>query len=277
MSRNPLERAVRAAVKANAVMEREFLRVEGSLGAAYLTARKALMASLPDKGQPTLGQMQEANIILAVLRGTVRQATVEALGRGERVGVMVLDKQMAAYGETIPDRELRPDQVTSLRRTAVQAAVAQVDQQILSVQALLLSGGGVVDVLGGESRAGIIKPSPVVSTAALWTAHMAGTAFLGYLEARRGRGARDFDKQAIAALDGRTTECCLNVHGQFRDLDEPFKLTGTPRFSDERDQPPFHWYCRTAMALYRDEFDDGLTERMRSEAQALAREHQVST
>lgn len=273
MSRNPLRSAVRVAVRANVVIEREFARVEGDLAATYLTAQKALQGTLPDKGRPTAGQMQDATIILSMLRGSVRQSAVEALGRGEKVGIASLDRQMSAYGEPIPDGEQRPDEVTALRRTAVQATVAQVDQQILSAQALLLGGGGVVDILGGETRAGVIRPSPVVSTAVLWTAQIAGVAFLSYLDARRSRGALDFDKQAIAALDGRTTECCINVHGQIRKLDEPFKLTGTPRFSDERDQPPFHWRCRTAMALYRADYDDGMTQRLRSAAQALAAEH----
>ena len=57
-------------------------------------------------------------------------------------------------------------------------------------------------------------------------------------------------KQATAAIDERTTDCCLRVHGQIRPMGKPFKLTGTPRFRDEIDRPPFHWYCRTASALY---------------------------
>lgn len=64
-----------------------------------------------------------------------------------------------------------------------------------------------------------------------------------------------FQKQAIATIDERTTDCCLRVHGQTKPLDEPFKLTGTPRFADEIQDPPFHWYCRTSEALYHPEFE----------------------
>jgi hypothetical protein len=68
-------------------------------------------------------------------------------------------------------------------------------------------------------------------------------------QAAEPRGQR-FAKQAIAAVDRRTTQCCLNVHGQIRPLDAPFDLSGTPQFAPQLMQPPFHWRCRTVMVLY---------------------------
>jgi len=65
----------------------------------------------------------------------------------------------------------------------------------------------------------------------------------------------EYKKQAIATLDERTTDCCLRVHGQIQPLDEPFHLTGTPRYADEMQSPPFHWYCRSVEALYLDDFE----------------------
>lgn len=58
------------------------------------------------------------------------------------------------------------------------------------------------------------------------------------------------ERQAIAAIDERTTDCCLRVHGQRVAQDQPFHLTGTPRFADYVHSPPFHWSCRTATAIY---------------------------
>jgi hypothetical protein len=77
-------------------------------------------------------------------------------------------------------------------------------------------------------------------------------------------------KQAIAAIDERTTDCCLRVHGQIQPLDKPFELSGTPRFADRVMNPPFHWYCRTATALYRPEMEEtGLTtDELRDAARA---------
>jgi hypothetical protein len=59
-----------------------------------------------------------------------------------------------------------------------------------------------------------------------------------------------FQKQAVAALDARTTDCCRRVNGQIQPLDEPFVLTGTPRYTDRAMHPPFHWGCRTVDTLY---------------------------
>ena len=59
-----------------------------------------------------------------------------------------------------------------------------------------------------------------------------------------------YEKQAIAAIDHKTTDCCLRVHGQIQPLDKPFILDGYPRYADKIDSPPFHWNCRTAMSLY---------------------------
>lgn len=68
--------------------------------------------------------------------------------------------------------------------------------------------------------------------------------------------ATEYKKQAIATIDERTTDCCLRVHGQIQPLDKPFKLTGTPRFSDRVPDPPFHWYCRTTEVLYNEKFEE---------------------
>lgn len=78
----------------------------------------------------------------------------------------------------------------------------------------------------------------------------------------------EYKQQAIAAIDKRTTDCCLRVHGQIQPMEEPFQLTGTPRYADEIQDPPFHWYCRTAEALYHEDFEQfGIpTEKMRDMA-----------
>jgi hypothetical protein len=78
-----------------------------------------------------------------------------------------------------------------------------------------------------------------------------------------------YQKQAIATIDERTTDCCLQVHGQIQPIDEPFILPGSPRYADEIQDPPFHWYCRTSEALYHPSFEEiGIpTETMERQAQ----------
>lgn len=102
----------------------------------------------------------------------------------------------------------------------------------------------------------------------LWTAanSLAGTL---YIEGQRQTGER-WRKQAIAAIDERTTDCCLRVHGQVQDLDKEFHLIGTPRFRDYIAHPPFHMYCRTAETLWVERFETvGITTaQMRDAANA---------
>jgi len=77
----------------------------------------------------------------------------------------------------------------------------------------------------------------------------------------------EYGRQAVAAIDERTTECCLRVHGQWQAMGDPFRLTGEPRYMDEMQAPPFHYACRTVVALVRrQDATDELTTRMRNAA-----------
>ena len=79
-------------------------------------------------------------------------------------------------------------------------------------------------------------------------------------------------RQAISAVDERTTNTCLEVHGQIVRNKEKFHLIGTPRFRDYMLNPPFHDYCRTATSIYQDRMETipGIvtTAQMRDASQA---------
>ncbi len=64
-------------------------------------------------------------------------------------------------------------------------------------------------------------------------------------------------KQAVAAIDENTTDCCLRVHGQVQSVSRPYVLTGTPRFADRMMYPAFHWNCRTSSVAYHADFERG--------------------
>ena len=77
----------------------------------------------------------------------------------------------------------------------------------------------------------------------------------------------DFVRQAVAAVDERTTPCCLGVHGQVRDLDEWYETPDAPAYAERQKRPPFHDYCRTSQVLViRTVAEDDLTRRMRRAA-----------
>lgn len=82
-------------------------------------------------------------------------------------------------------------------------------------------------------------------------------------------------KQVIAVVGQNTTDCCLRAHGQIQPVDRPFVLTGTPRFADQMMHCPFHWNCRSSIAMHHPVFEQqgGLTTAsMRAAADAqLAR------
>lgn len=101
----------------------------------------------------------------------------------------------------------------------------------------------------------------------------ANQAKLGSLNAVNARGETKVRKQAIASIGPNTTRCCLAVHGQIRDVDEPFELTAEPRFARQMQSPAFHWRCRTSIAMYHPLFERGglTTSNMRSSAQAELR------
>lgn len=82
-------------------------------------------------------------------------------------------------------------------------------------------------------------------------------------------------KQVVAVVGQNTTDCCLRAHGQIQPVDRPFVLTGTPRFADQMMHCPFHWNCRSSIAMHHPIFEreGGLTTAsMRAAADAqLAR------
>jgi hypothetical protein len=99
------------------------------------------------------------------------------------------------------------------------------------------------------------------------TVRAGSTAWMNGVDGRLA-GENPFRRQAIAAIDHLTTDCCLRVHGQIVGLEEDFTLAGTPRYADELRDPPFHDWCRTSVALYSAEYDDDLTAQMRDAAKA---------
>jgi hypothetical protein len=77
-----------------------------------------------------------------------------------------------------------------------------------------------------------------------------------YLEHSQ-RQIPQLQKQAVAFLDGDTSETCLNVHGQIQDIDKPFATDGREAFARRQMQPPFHWGpCRTSIVGYHPLFEE---------------------
>ena len=147
---------------------------------------------------------------------------------------------------------------------ALGAWLAPLDGQVAAVRGVAAMGGGIELVVGDGESPGILTPGPVVREGGRWLAWMLN---VGWQDAVAGAGEVVWFKQAVAAIDERTTDCCLRVHGQAVPLEGSFRLTGEPRYADEMQWSPFHWWCRTSVALLTaDEVNDDVTGRMRGAA-----------
>ena len=268
----PHELAIKQALKTNAEIGRVIASLgttqhpRGTLLTAYRTTRRAM--------ENNTGNPQTVREALGQLRISVQQAIREAMATGVAIGLTAGQRNLEIYGLP-PARGLN----VTLEQAAIAAVIATLDSQIAAIQATVnarMASKG--EILGDDNRVGMLTPAPVQRQAAHWIATVAAGSFLFIVtpQGEQGSGAggqgvnrKVYLKQAIAAIDERTTECCLEVNGQTQPLDQPFILTGEPRYADEQMEPPFHDYCRTATALVREaEAEDDSTQQMVEAAQA---------
>lgn len=232
----------------------------GGVLQAYRTARRAI------KGNVDNPRIVEDT--LNTLRNAVSDVTLGVFSKASEQGSVQGVRNVEAYG-------LRPAGSQNRGILEAQRAVrAEIDRQTAAVQGIIATSADEALIIGDSGRVGILSPAPVNNTAAQWTTSVAMLAIAGVLvgSVRADNSEDQFMRQAIAGLDERTTDCCLRVHGQVVGMDQPFKLTGTPRYADELQDPGFHWYCRTSVALVAlEDVEDELTTEMREAARAELR------
>lgn len=205
--------------------------------------------------------------LVATLPGLGTRARSEALGisaavtlAAEMLARRYAERELGQAGAAVRYGENAPGGATLLVHGAMTWLDAALGMLLAEAAQLALTNAPpdvtrarlVVD---GETRLSVwgqgLSRAAFAATNLVWaTANATRTATY-----RAADSATGWQRQAIAALDERTTECCLRVHGQIVGLDEPFKLTGTPRFADEMMIPPFHHYCRTSVVLYESQME----------------------
>lgn len=266
MAEQQHERVAKEAVRTSAELKTLFGRVgtarhpRGRVISAYRLARRALAG--------TLGSPIATHDILITLRASVETMLIQILGDATARGAHQARRELSIYG--IPIFGAMTDEWMALN-----AILAELDRQIAATNALVATGDADEGlILGDANRVGILSPAPVARESGRWIAALAAQSQIATV--RRSlemAGAEsDFMRQAVAAIDHLTTDCCLKVHGQTIELDGKFKLTGTPRFADEMSRPGFHWDCRTSVALVaREDANDDLSLRMRGAARVELR------
>jgi hypothetical protein len=265
---NPLEQSIRSAIRANARIGDSFARLgtkshpRGFVISAYRRAHKDIVKALADP-YPTDAVVE----VLGGLKTGLRADLREEFNRMYGFGVEEARRQMAYYGVQTYDNPAL--ELTTKVDSAVDVCLAKVDAQAATVRALMLTGS-TSQITGDENRVGVVRYSDVVVAGAYWTTALVWAGYAWRVEETT--QAAQFSKQAVAALDNRTTDCCLQVHGQIQPFNQPFVLEGTPRYADEMDWPAFHNYCRTSGVLYLPGFDDNLTARMQDSARTILQE-----
>lgn len=161
---------------------------------------------------------------------------------------------------------------------AVQAITAMAEQTKAAITAGLrqqLAQGERMEVItkvifGLDNSAfsrGIISAQLAVHRAVSESENTARTTFLHHAA----RQLPGLQKQAIARVDGHTSDVCLHAHGQIVALAAPFRLSGRGKLGSTKMAPPFHWGpCRTAVTGYLPELDDvsgTTTQQLRADAQ----------
>ena len=259
-------RAVRAAVGT----ARELRVLFGKLGTeehprgAVLSAYRNTRFAMRDvmRRNPQRRAVQGARV-LDGLRTTVSGLARGMLLQAEQLGAVQAQQELIAYGVELPVRT----QIASELQAAHDAWMSAVDLQISGSIAALQMGWGATTILGDEEQIGLLNPAGVVRGGARWLAVIALLAWQAQVDAAQQQQRITFVRQAVAAIDERTTDCCLRVHGQTAGLRKDFRLTGTPRFANRMRDPPFHWWCRTSVCLVRPEdADDALSQAMRDAA-----------
>lgn len=263
---NPHLQIIQAAVASNkqlgvlfnqAIGTKEHPR--GALLNAFRQARQNLRGNV---GKPV------ASVILNQYRAEVVESVRAGARRAVEVGREQAKKNALALGVSI----FPTSQGDLLITQAVNSVSKVVDNQITAMQSGLLTEA---QVLGEEGQVGLFAPGAIQRETANSFANLAALIFsvlmLGRLDTPG--STSPFLRQAIAAIDNKTTPCCLGVHGQTVELDQPFTTPDPPAFARVQDRPPFHWNCRTAQGLVlREMAQDDLTQIMR---QAAALERQL--
>jgi len=249
--------SIQAALRINRELSKLFARLgtaehpRGRVLVAYRNARRALRDVLR-RGTPM--RMLEAREVMTGLKDSIRIVADNTLTAAVDLGWRQAEVEAKVW-------ELEPLMPYVDTISMADAWLGIVEQQERGILATLATGADPALILGSDTIVGLLRPDTVAREGARWLAIAAGLALIGALKPSMEASGLAWGKQAIAAIDDRTTECCLRVHGQVVPENKKFHTTGTPAFSDYQDWSPFHWNCRTSIGLVpMDEADDDLTE-----------------
>lgn len=267
---NPLEQAQRSALKMNVRVGLLFSSIgtsaspRGFAMTAYRNAKRAMKSALAENAP-----MTAARDVFQGLRSSIRSESLSLFLDSQALGADESARQLRFYN--IPSNPGPSTGERATAQTVLDAVLARIDAQYAAVHAMILTGADASEILGDDERAGMVRSSDIAPLIASIAATLVWSSFSNWTTAHAPTEI-SFNKQVIAGLDERTTDCCLRAHGQIVPLDKKFHLTGTPRYADYLEWTPFHYWCRTSIALHVPDYDDGLTDTLRQSAARILAE-----
>lgn len=243
---DPLKQAIREAERTNKALAMLLYRwlgtkehPRGRVLSAYRQARRAMRQAYREEGT---ARRVAALEVLRELRETLRDIVGGSINDAVELGVHSAQEQVRQYEEAgivVPVAMEMAD-----RWMLEQGWWDTTDGRLSAIRALIGTDAEEEILLGDDGRLGVLQPAPVQRDGGWWIPYAVGLAWSVWI----GKGA-EYDRQAVAVLDKRTTDCCRQVDGQVVKMNEPFHLTGVPRYADNMMSPPFHDWCRTSVAL----------------------------
>lgn len=242
----------------------------------YRQTRFEILGAITDLGADNPALFDQIRVILAQLSiklievgvalvDSLRPAMEDyARQQFEGLGLEGLDFDQY-WAETEAEREGILNSIHNRLLDAVSTIQARFHSALVDMQQAKEEGGAIalrlaallpVDGRVSEWRHGRNLLDSEIQKA-IWGTAMAGVMLIFLLLNSRlkeqgvkvkGKQAR-IVKTAIATLDKRTTQTCFRVDGQVQPVNKPFKLTGTPRYANEKMLNPFHDYCRTVVEV----------------------------
>ncbi len=255
-----------AAVRTNRSLDALFASSIGSAAhprgrvlTVYRNTRRALQAVLAaGTGITTVAQVAE---VMQSWRQDLKREAMEVMLGAVDIGMAQARADVVTYsiGSIGPSPDVQP---------VMTAMEATIDRQYAQVMAQAALGADAGVLLGDGARLGLLSPAPVTLDLGRLMVGLTVASWLGGIrQAGQGKDSR-YRKQVVATIDDKTTECCLLAHGQVQPMDADFQLEGTPQYASELPWTPFHWNCRSSVALVLAEtVDDDLSQQMRGAAQ----------
>ena len=277
-------RAARVVARAYNAARRELVDVLITrwTGPGTLTPRDAVdllrrLALLQNIDARLMGLEREVGVILRAVVGNMSELAVEQIGRELALLPPSLRPDLAAFTmiDTAMVEQVVPvvmEEVTGLTtllrtqlRRELQNGLIQGESfpdLVRRLMAATPTGEGPAVWANGQLSAERMTRRTVVSAN--------NTAKQRQLEKVNAQGGVKVQKQWVASIGSKTTATCLHLHGQIRDVDQPFDVTHEPRFARQVMAAPAHWNCRSSVVMWHESFETGAlpTSKLREDAKS---------